>query len=498
MIRLFAIIFLLISGIANAAELSFYGDMLLSRGIEKLIDSEGKQSLANHIDHFTSIDAIQIANLEGAVGDTSSCAKDHNPCFPIKKDNIDVLNVFDVINLENNHSLDNGFAGLNKTIKELQKHHIRHFVGANYSTVIETENGNVGIIGVTDVVNSANDRQYLIMADSPKVIEEIKRLKKVCTLVAVYIHWGRELDNLPTIRMKTLAQAFIEAGADIIVGTHPHVVGKVECIQGKPVIYSLGNFLFDQKYEETKKGAILHCVIGKTNILNCKLIGTETPANSFLPNPIKIDSYTKENDFLCACQTLVQEKWTGLFSSDKRKKLLILKKDEISKSLSYMELYDLETGTREIKTPAMPIVKLQPVDINYDGISEIMLMQNVYSSLDNEVAKRIYIYSLNEKFHALWRGSALSRPLLDAIFIKGKNNKPVLVALHTPDSFLVRNPSMAGRIIMSYRWNGFGFSGIKELKSKANSQHLSYSKGEIKLIDERDRVVENLSIQSLY
>lgn len=129
MIRLIAILFLLISGIANAAELSFYGDILLSRGIERLSSSEGQRTLTNNNSQFTSIDAIQIANLEGSVGDMSSCEAGHNPCFSIKKENIDILNSFDIINLENNHSLDNGLIGLNRTMKELQKRHIRHLGG---------------------------------------------------------------------------------------------------------------------------------------------------------------------------------------------------------------------------------------------------------------------------------------------------------------------------------------------------------------------------------
>ncbi|MBN1473707.1 MAG: CapA family protein [Syntrophaceae bacterium] len=498
MIRLLAIFFLLISGMANAAEINFYGDILLSRGIEKLSDAEGQRSLINHINHFTSMNAIHVANLEGAVGDKSFCATNHNPCFPIKKKNIDILSDFDVISLENNHSLDLGLTGLNNTIEELQKRQIHYLGGNNYSVIIETENGNMGIMGITDVVNSKSDKKHLIMADTPQVLEEIKRLKKICTLVAVYIHWGRELDNLPTQRMRTLAQEIIEAGADIIVGTHPHVVGKIECVQNKPVVYSLGNFLFDQKYEETKKGAILNCAIIKTGFLKCKLIGTETPANSFLPRLAKIASYPKENSVLSACQPFVQQTWTGAFSSDKRKKRLLLKTDEKNKSLLYLELYDLKTGAREIKTPPMPIVKLQPIDINNDGIIEIMLIQNVYSSLDNEVAKRVYIYSFDQNFHALWRGSALSRPLLDAILIKPENNKPILVALHTADSFLIRNPSTPRRIIMSYRWNGFGFSGIKELKSEKSSTSLSFIRGEIKFIDENNTAVQKIPAQSFY
>ena len=490
--------FLLISSTVNAAEMNFYGDVLLSRGIDKLTMEEGQRRLTDHISQFTSIEAIHIANLEGAVGDKYFCAANHNPCFPIKKENMDILSNFDVINLSNNHSLDNGLTGLNKTMRELKKRQIRYLGGKNYSTVIETENGNIGIIGITDIVNSRSDRKYLIMADAPQVLEKIKQLKITCTLVAVYIHWGRELDNLPTQRMRKLAQIIMKAGADIIIGTHPHVVGKVECIQDRPIVYSLGNFLFDQKYEETKKGAILNCAISKAGFFKCKLIGTKTSANSFLPRPIKMDSYAKENNVLSACQPFVQQTWVGAFTDDKRKKRLLLKKDGDNNNLSYLELYDLETGTREIKTPAMPIVKLQSVDINSDGISEIMLIQNVFSSLDSEIAKRIYIYSFDRKFHALWRGSALSRPLLDAILINPENNKPILVALHTADSFLVRNPSTPERIIMSYRWNGFGFSGIRELNPKESASSLSFTKGEIKLIDENNKVVQKIPAKSFY
>ena len=230
--RLLILFFLLILGVADAAEINFYGDVLLSRGIQELSTAEGKRSLIDHINQFTSMDAIHIANLEGAVGNKSFCAANHNPCFPIKKENMDILQSFDVISLENNHSLDIGLNGLNNTIKELKKHQIRYLGGDNYSTVLETENGNIGIIGLTDVVNSQSDKKNLILADAPQVLAEIKRLKKICTLVTAYVHWGIELDNLSTQRMRELAQKIIKAGADVIVGTHPHVVGKVECVQG--------------------------------------------------------------------------------------------------------------------------------------------------------------------------------------------------------------------------------------------------------------------------
>jgi poly-gamma-glutamate synthesis protein (capsule biosynthesis protein) len=474
---------LLVPGISFSQGLRFYGDILLSRGIEEFVDDNGEFPVRRCVDSFFGRDAIQIANLEGAVGDTSQCVKGHTPCFNIKADLLNLLIGFDVITLENNHSLDLGVKGLQDSIRETKKRNITPLGGKKYSVVIETKNGNIGIIALTDVVNHSNDREHLAMADSLDTLEEIRRVREISTVVAVYLHWGRELDNVPTERVKELALKFIQAGADMIVGTHPHVVGKVHCIQGKPVVYSLGNFIFDQKYEDTKRGVVLQCDINSKSKLICVLMGHETPVNSYLPSLVTYDPYEKENEQLALCASEVQKTWTGIFSRDQKEKRLILKKDGNHPTLSYLEMYDLGSGKKELKTPSMPVLKLQPVDINGDHILEIMLIQNIYSSLDNEVAKRVYIYSLDENFRALWRGSAMSRPLLDAAFITDQNNQPILVALHTSDSFLLRRRNTTEKIVMGYRWNGFGFSGLKEIKLKVMSDHLSISKGKLRLIN---------------
>ncbi len=473
----------LIPGILFAQGVRFYGDILLSRGIEKFVDDNGEWPVRKCIDSVLERDSIQIANLEGAVGGISQCVKEHNPCFHIKADLLNLLTGFDVITLENNHSLDLGPRGLQDSIREISKRNITPVGGLRFSTGVETKDGNIGIVALTDVVNNPNDREYVAMADSTDALKEIRRLREISTIVAVYLHWGRELDDVPTERMKELALKFIQAGADIIVGTHPHVVGKVHCVQGKPVVYSLGNFIFDQKYEETKRGVVLQCDINNKSELICALVGHETPSNSYLPSLLVNDPYRKEREQLDLCVSEVQKTWTGIFSKDKKEKRLILKKDADHPTLSYLEIYDLETGKKELKSPSMPIVKLQPVDINGDHMLEILLIQDIYSSLDNEVAKRVYIYSLDKDFHALWRGSAMSRPLLDAVFITGPDNRPILVALHTADSFLLRRRRTSKRIVMSYRWNGFGFSGLKEIKLKTTSDHLSTSKGKLQLIN---------------
>ncbi len=403
---------------------------------------------------------------------------------------------FDVVSLQNNHALDLGSQGLQETLHSLNERNVIALGGSSYSTIVQSQNGNIGIIAVTDVVNASGDRKHVTEADSEDVLSEIRRLKQQVTLLAVYIHWGRELDPVPTRRMKNLASKYIRAGADLIVGTHPHVFGNVECIDGKPVVFSLGNFLFDQKYAETKKGAILDCTVNEESKLACTLVGHETSSNSYLPKLVDGESYREENEVLASCTPAVERTWTGLFTKDGKVKRLMQKKESPSSLLSHIEMYDLESGRREDKTPPMPIVKIQPVDLNADGIEELLLLQNIYSSIDKEVAKRVYIYSLNRKFHALWRGSALSRPLVDVTFVRRKNERPVLVALHTPDSFLVRKQEQYRRIVMSYRWNGFGFDGIRQRSIEGAFDTILYSKSKLSLC-RQGTVSAQMSIEEL-
>ncbi|OGU17412.1 MAG: hypothetical protein A2076_04530 [Geobacteraceae bacterium GWC2_53_11] len=482
LVLVFSILLFTIPSTVQAQGLRFYGDILLSRGIDKFVAAQGNKPVHEALAPFLRRDGINVVNLEGAVGDAAGCAAGHTPCFATWEKLLSLLDGFDIVSLENNHSMDLGTKGLKAAARELKKLKLVPLEGKRFSTVATTDHGNIAVVAVTDVVNAAADRSHLAMADSEEVLQEIRRLKARSTVVAVYVHWGRELLPVATERMQGLAHKYVAAGADVIVGTHPHVAGSAACVEGKPVVWSLGNFLFDQKYESTKKGAVLDCAIGDDGKLRCSLIGHETALNSYLPALSVGDPHKVENSVLAACTPEVTRTWIGKFTRDKREKRLVIKGADAAHSLSFLELYDLTSGKREAKTPPMPIRKVQPVDLNSDGITEIMLIQEIYSAFDRETAKRVYLYSMDGGFHALWRGSALSRPLLDATFTREGKGKPFLVALHSADSFLARTPSTKERTIMSYRWNGFGFSGIKEVRGETFADSVASAKGKLRFL----------------
>ena len=482
-----------------AEEIQFYGDVLLSRGIDQLVAHEGKNSIWRGVSPLFKRDAINIANLEGSVGDRSTCAPNHNPCFDIKASNLELLAPFDIVSLANNHSRDLGLNGLKNTVRKIKQLGITPLGENEYSTVLRTREGDVGIVVLTDVVNDKNDKKQIVFPDSDEALETISSIKRRTSYVAVYIHWGKELDSLPTERMRYLAGKLVKAGADLVVGHHPHVAGTVECIDNRPIVYSTGNFLFDQKYEETKQGTVLRCSILKGK-LSCLLIGIQAPMNSFAPAILKDSSNVKQaNDVLATCKPNISHVWSGKFTRASVENRIVTESENNKESMSRIKLYDLPQGKLRVKSPPMPIASFQPVDVNQDGLQEAMFIQNVYSTIDEEVAKRVYLYSFDGGMKAVWRGSALSRPLLDALFItSSKDHTPILVALHSTDSFLVRDKAKPGRIVMSYRWNGFGFSGIKEVKLDSSAEYLSYSKGMIKLVSDNGSLMNALSAADFY
>ena len=114
----------------------------------------------------------------------------------------------------------------------------------------EIEGKTLGFLGASRVIPEAswNASRYnsgvFTTYDASQLVEEIKKAKESCDFVAVLVHWGIERNTLPEDYQKTLARQYIDAGADAVIGSHPHVLQGIEYYQGKPIFYSLGNFIF--------------------------------------------------------------------------------------------------------------------------------------------------------------------------------------------------------------------------------------------------------------
>jgi poly-gamma-glutamate synthesis protein (capsule biosynthesis protein) len=152
-----------------------------------------------------------------------------------------------LVNICNNHILNFHNDGLKQTEEFLEKGGINYF-------------GNPTDLEKMFVIKNVNNHQIAFVnynrfgkftvADTVKIIREVR--DKV-DFIIVYTHWGQEYKLVENEKQTAKAHQFIDAGADLIIGSHPHVVQPIEVYKNKAIFYSLGNFVFDQYFSEDVK-----------------------------------------------------------------------------------------------------------------------------------------------------------------------------------------------------------------------------------------------------
>jgi poly-gamma-glutamate capsule biosynthesis protein CapA/YwtB (metallophosphatase superfamily) len=166
---------------------------------------------------------------------------------------------FDCVSLANNHAMDFGLPGLVETMQRLDKAGILHHgAGENEAAalrpvVVRRRGLTVGLLAFCDVeqpdfLYAGPAQPGVARFDVDAACRSVHALKADVDWVILQLHWGSEMSRLPRPDHRVAARRLIEAGADLILGHHPHVLQPLEWIDGVPVFYSLGNFLFSGAY----------------------------------------------------------------------------------------------------------------------------------------------------------------------------------------------------------------------------------------------------------
>ncbi len=247
----------------NTAGILHFGDMMLDRDVQKKIAKNSQdyifEKLAGQENRFFWGTDEVGANLEGPFADarrpsTKSISFRFDPALipTLKKYN------FSSFSLANNHSFDMGKDGFVESKKNLEKAGL-NFYGSQYSIddesllVKEVGDFSIGFVGVNDTNSPIN---------FSKTKQLIEKAEQEADFTVINIHWGEEYKEISNARQRKLARDLIDAGADVIIGHHPHVVQEMEIYKNRPIFYSLGNFVFDQYFSTaTQQGLALGLVL---------------------------------------------------------------------------------------------------------------------------------------------------------------------------------------------------------------------------------------------
>lgn len=243
---------------STEATILFGGDMMFDRSVRVAMYAHGGDFIFSCIDDTLREPDLVVANLEGPITDNNSISVNskvgdsHNYTFTFEPSVAALLAAhhIDVVNLGNNHILNFGTRGFDSTKHSLPEAGVAYFgQAAGQSWVYRTT-----ISGVT--IEFVNYNEF--GGDATTTLDQIASAKRDGYLPVVYTHWGIEYKTTSSANSHELAHRFVYAGAAIVVGSHPHVVQEHELYRGKYIYYSLGNFIFDQYWnDEVRHGLML-------------------------------------------------------------------------------------------------------------------------------------------------------------------------------------------------------------------------------------------------
>ena len=256
----------------------FVGDVMLSRGVAYQIEKNSNLYYPfEQIKDFLSKNDFVFANLESPIIDGRKIKagemifRADEKLAPILKE----MN-FSVFSLANNHILNFGEKGLMNTFKILNENKII-FVGAgeNFETahqfkIIERNGIRFAFLAYAEkyfAPEAKENEPGVALMDLEQLKNDVEKARQKADFVIVSMHAGEEYKDYPSSAQINFAHYAIDAGADLVIGHHPHVIESIEKYKNGYIFYSLGNFIFDQMWSNETREAIALRIIFTPNAI---------------------------------------------------------------------------------------------------------------------------------------------------------------------------------------------------------------------------------------
>lgn len=277
-------------------KLLFAGDVVLDDSAGALIE-RGGDPFAAFAPLFASAD-LRLANLEcvvattGNAGDKNYTFRAHPRVLPVLKKH------FDALALANNHSGDYGREAFAEMLGLLQGAGLGQFGGghnlreAHTPLIVERKGIRIALLGYNEFMPRSFEADFdapgSAWSEDEQVVADIRAARSVhhADLVIPVMHWGWENEPVANARQRALARTMVAAGADAVIGGHPHVRQDIEIVNGKPVVYSVGNFVMKETDNANQRlGWVLELNLDKRGVVSWRthtaaidMEGIPTPA----------------------------------------------------------------------------------------------------------------------------------------------------------------------------------------------------------------------------
>ena len=295
------------------------GDVMLDRGVWNRIKEYGIHYIMAQVRDPLRAADLTFVNLECPLstvqghalpgGDMTFCAHPRTVQALLDAG-------VNVVSIANNHTLDAGREGADDTIRTLEANHIAYVGGGpkgsppDAITTLQVDDTKVAFLAYTDLSFDCGST-CKVDPDMRNALAKVRQARNNADVVVVSYHWGEEYEATPTSRQRALGHATIDAGADVILGQHPHVLSGVEFYHRGLIVYSMGNFVFDQR--DAPDGRMTSAIFGLRIVPGQRIDLTITPLRipspEYAPRPAGED---RSREILTRLARMSQELGTSL------------------------------------------------------------------------------------------------------------------------------------------------------------------------------------------
>lgn len=247
------------------------------------------EMLANALDPFAATSAsirsadIAFANLEAVLTERRAPpGTDPSPTGPLLRSPARTATLmhdagFDVVSLANNHVFDFGAGGLEDTVAHVRAAGLEPLGAgstaedARREVTFDVRGTRIAFLGFTEMTNEHLSTTGFV-GRLENAVARVREVRSRVDVLVVSLHWGVQFTSRPRPWQRRLAHALLDAGADAILGHHPHVLQTVETHAGKPIVYSLGNFTFGPQPVPRDASAIAELTIERSQVTSIRMI----------------------------------------------------------------------------------------------------------------------------------------------------------------------------------------------------------------------------------
>lgn len=272
---------------SDKLQMTFVGDIMMDRGNYKKGQHGGYDQFFSHSKNLWKDSDLTIGNLESTVLNGSKGYKknpDKNIHLKMSTDGLNAINKagFTTMGLANNHISDFGHKGMDNTLKTFNDRNMDHVgLGRDASNglsyqIYNVDGIKVSFVAVTDIIpkntSFKSNEAGALTTRNNDYLNLVQEASAQSDYTVVYSHWGHENGLNVTDRQKELGHKLTDAGADVVVGMHGHVLQPVEKYKNGLILYGMGNFVFEQEQSREKDSVVANMRMNKDGRMELELV----------------------------------------------------------------------------------------------------------------------------------------------------------------------------------------------------------------------------------